>query len=350
MRERNNMARGLLCFDCFKKFKPHGVWFRCQNSSQDCRIELDIKLKEVNKHAFPLYRIGSKLASWWKAPLQANCDLCGFSSKERLCPHCHWKLLPGHGQLAEHIIAVVGNCGAGQSHYYPVLIESILKGKVGDGFQTTVQVADNKTEKRYEEEYLYSLYRLKCSIPSTSTKTREHRRLSFIIEIPKLKRKLTVVFYDVAGELLARVGDDNDWGVIFATSYLWNSSGILYLVNPCDVDEWVPFLDREVPAAYPPDMLFARILRELRKHKEIPERRKVPVPLAVCISQFDRFYDKRCDARLSDELFNSASSPVQNGQIVHDKLEKESNTIREFMLNTGGSVRNLVHLMMYPEN
>jgi hypothetical protein len=346
------MAKELLCFNCFHRFKPHEVWFRCENTARQdnqteaCPLEIDSKTKKMDRHAFPLHGFVPALASLWKAPLHCKCDVCGVESKERICPICHWKLPPGHGQLAEHIIAVVGNTNSGKSHYFTVLIERELKGAIGRAFGLAVNPADNETEALYNFEYRNPLFRQKRAIAATTIEERRHRRLLFRLDLPKLKQKLTFVFYDVAGELLSKIGDE--FKVTNATRYLWNSSGIIYLVNPLDVDEWEPFLNGAGQLtglrAEAPDVLFGRILRELREKKEIKQIKTIPIPVAVCISQFDRFYDRRTDAGLSDDLFDPALTPVRKGSIDHKDIQTESDLLKEFMLNAGGGISNTVQL------
>ena len=340
------MAKDLLCFNCFHTFKLDEVWFRCQNPARQenqteaCKIETDSKLKEPRKHAFPLQSYFAYVAARFnKAPLHAKCDICNYLSTERLCPHCHWKLPSGHGQTEEHIIAVVGNTSSGKSHYFTVLMERELKNK------GSVYAVDTETEKLYNDDYRDPLFRGKHAIPSTDTNVRKHRRLIYRITLEKPKQQtLTFVFYDIAGELLARTGDDEE--ATTATRFLWNSSGIIYLANPKDIDQWGPFLNGNSstfdPQATPPEDLFARIMRELRLHQEIKAMKKIPVPMAVCISQFDRLYEQRVDAGLDDDLFNPISSPLRKGHLDKKQVKSESDSLQEFMLRTEvGAVVNL---------
>src|SRR5437660_1212547 len=146
----------MLCFNCFEKFKPHEVWFRCINaSSKDenptsgCVIEIDAKLKVPARRAFPLHGYLAQLAALTSEPLSCKCDKCPEVSNRRICPHCHRDLFVGQGQLPEHIIAIVGNTNSGKSHYFTVLIERAIRGAIGDGFGAAMDEADDATIKLY---------------------------------------------------------------------------------------------------------------------------------------------------------------------------------------------------------
>ena len=341
------MAKGQLCYQCFERFKPHQVWFRCDNTTPEknkteaCPIVTDPKRKEKGRRPFPLHGLTAAFTSQWMRPKHSYCDHCGVKSVTRICPHCHWRLPSEYGELAEHIIAVIGNSSSGKSHYFTVLVEKELKGAIGRAFGSGIDFGDNETKRLYLTEYYRPLFDGKHTIPPTSIDNHRHRRLIFSLALSKLKVKLTFVFYDIAGELLSRTGDDD--AVTNATRYLWNASGMIYLVNPNDVVQWAPYLQDVQARAEPPSTLFGQVTREFRKNTEIGTK-QIQVPVAVCISQFDRLRERRNDLGLSDELFDPVSTPIRGGRIDETRIKNESDVLENFMRETGGDVGNLVAL------
>jgi hypothetical protein len=336
----------LLCFECFHEHSPHEVEFRCVNTdkggSSGCALEMDSKRNEMLPHAFRLHGFLRVLASLFRDPLQCPCPRCGVVSTKRICPHCHRTFETGRGQLDEHIIAVVGNSRAGKSHYFTVLVERVLQGAVGHGFKAHILSADPETTKLYGSEYSRYLFHEHQVIPPTTIDEKRLRRLVFRLSLsrgPKGKKiQVFLVFYDIAGESLGDIQTKET----NATRFLWSSSGIIYLANPREVQQWDKFLEgRCLPSASPVDLVYGGIETELRRNKMWPRPKKLPIPLALCVSQFDRFRAQRDTVGLREDLFDPAASPIQDGRIDLGRLDNESETIRDFMDRTYGGAGNL---------
>jgi len=349
------MSKKQLCYQCFQEFAPHEVWFRCENAAAEgnrtetCAFQIDRYQGNSMRRAFPFH--GSLLAtarSFFKAPTHCYCDKCGHKSHKRICPHCHWKLPSSLGQLAEQIVAIVGNSSSGKSHYFTVLLESELRnGITGQRLGACLGAADNDTEKLYNKAYWEPLFGQKLAIQQTQADIaqigKRHLRLiwSLTLTLQKIKRKLTLVFYDIAGELLQDVGGDDD-AKAKATRYLWNSSGIIYLVNPRDVLGWRRYLtlsdDDLATPIVPPDVLLNKIVNALRENASIAAEKKIKIPIAVCVSQFDRLYEKRAAAGLREELFDPATAPFEHsGSLNQGSVESESQEIQDFLGRSGAN-------------
>jgi hypothetical protein len=340
----------LLCFECFHEFSPHEVWFRCSNTERGgtsgCPLEADSKRPdETLPHAFALHGYWRALLSLFKTPMQCPCPRCKAISKKRICAHCHRTFETGRGQIDEHIIAVVGNGRAGKSHYFTVLVDRVIQGAIGRGFMAHIEPADLETKKLYNTEYRRYLFVERQVIPPTlDDKERKHRRLVFRLSLqkgadPKKRVHVFLVFYDIAGEKLGDIEKDPT----NATRYLHNSSGIIYLANPRDATEFGKYLEGGLlPEPAGVDDVYSGIEKELRRNKMWELPKKLPIPLAVCISQFDRFSAKREAAGLREDLFDASKSPICDGSIDGQNLDNESNTIKDFMEGNYGSPGNLV--------
>jgi hypothetical protein len=340
-------GKRLVCFGCFRQFSLREVWFRCANSDvqrlKGCPLELDSKRDEMLRHAFAVRGFWRTFLSWFRWPSRCRCPKCQVISTIRICPHCHRPLEAGRGKLDEHIIAVVGNSRAGKSHYFTVLVEHVIQGAVGQGFRANIGAADDETNKLYNSDYRQHLFVDHHVIPPTTIVRKKHWRLVFRLHLRRgadTKKRIHVflVFYDFTGQKLVDIAQDAS----NATRYLWNSSGIIYLANPRDALQFEKYLEGGcLPCPRGVDELYCGIKQELRRNKMWPRPKRLPIPLAICISQFDRFYDQRSAAGLRDELFDPAESPVRNGRIDHKKLDSESAFVRGFMCRASGSAMNL---------
>ena len=333
------MSRDIICYKCFHKFPAHKVWFRCDNipgrSSEPCRIQKDPLTGEMTTRAFPLRGFGSGLSSIFRIPKQAVCSECGFVSETRICPKCHEPLVDFAGETDEHIIAIIGGPRAGKSHYFTVLIERSLRAHITLDFKTYLSAANDKTTDLFIDRYKRPLFDEKREIISNPAEEKSDLmliyRLNFRRRHPithkELNKPITLVFYDISGEILnARVDID------IATRYLWHSSGIIYLVNPLHIPELYDLLgqDGDRPPDKTPDIILQNVVAEYRKHKIFKAGGKIKVPLAVCLSQ-------------SDRLQNLDFAPIifefhrHRGVFDVKDFQRVDAEIREEMRNWGGT-------------
>jgi len=309
------MSRKLICYRCFERFHPHEVKFRCENHRQfdqtgGCVLEDDKKIGSKLHHAFSLNGFMPVMSSFFKPPSQCKCDKCGYISKRRICPYCHHPLLFETGKIDEHIIAIIGGPGSGKSHFLTVLIERCLKGHVGADFNAYIAKADDKTSEIFLREYIKQLFEDKREISPTTKdpdKRKEYRmifRLNFSTKHPITKKRInkpiTLVFYDISGELL-----NTHESITEATRYLWHSSGIIYLVNPIHLQEISAKLKQDIQSipVITPDEMLSNVIEEIRKNKDILPVEKIKIPIAVCLSQSDRLRDKNEFFKFDDRFF-----------------------------------------------
>jgi hypothetical protein len=306
------MSRKLICYRCFERFHPHEVKFRCENHRQvdqtgSCELENDKKIGQMAHHAFSLNDFMPVMYSFFNPPSQCKCDKCGYISKRRICPYCHHPLLFETGKIDEHIIAIIGEPGSGKSHFLTVLIERCLKGHVGADFNAFIAKADDETNRIFQK-YKGPLFDDKREIPPNRPEDRADDRmlfrLNFSTKHPVTKKRvnkpITLVFYDIAGELL----NTHD-SITQATRYLWHSSGIIYLVNPLHLREITAKMSQEAMApVITPDEMLSNAIEEIRKDKNISPGEEIKIPLAVCLSQSDRLRDKNDVFKFDERIFS----------------------------------------------
>ena len=332
----------LLCYQCFNEFRPHEVWFRCENTAsgpQACALKEDRYAHLLTTRAFP-FRGGfwATAISFFKAPMQRACDQCGFIGRKRICPKCHWELPYELGQEIQVPIALEGDSRAGTSHYLAVLLAKELQGAAGLTLGVSLTPLDLQTWYLYRYWYHDPLFlRQQVLEPTTSS---NHRRLIWGLSLRRWKKRLTLVFCDFSGGHGGSITDQVDHRM----RYLWQSRGIIYLVNPPNVPTWGPNVGQGGADGRPsPDCLFSTMIDALRRQHADP-RTKIHVPIAVCISQFDRLRDRCKEAGLTDDLFDPKKAPIGAAGLNEAQAERESEEIKDFMLRTGGGIGNVVRL------
>ena len=348
------MGRKLICYRCFEKFKAHDVWFRCQNrrelgSTNSCELEEDSKTHEMDHHAFKIRNFIDAFLALFRMPRKCRCPLCKEISTKRLCPYCHHPILWEAGEIDEHIIAIIGGPGAGKSHYLTVLIEHCLKGHVGRKFNAHIAKADDDTAQLFRQKYRGPLINDKTEIPPNRPEDRADDRLLFRLNFSKkhplhplikktVNKPITLVFFDIAGELLNQQEVITD-----ATRYLWQSSGIIYLVNPIHLPEIAKLItnEAEIPEVTPDDMLF-NVSKEIKKNKVIKAASKVKIPIAVCLSQSDRMRDNNETLFMDERVFEAHQ---HNGKFDANDMNVCDAEIRDKLTDwsgTSGSLRQMV--------
>ena len=343
------MSRRLICYKCFEKFPPHEVWFRCDNTPgrnpiDHCRMQKDPITGEMTTRALPLRSFGSSLSSIFKIPKRVICSECGTLSRTRICPNCHEPLPYLAGEIDAHIIAIIGEQCAGVSTYIAVLVEHFLRRDMALEFNICLEAADDMTNDLFLNEYKIPLFDDKREIAATLPvygsdlkfiyqMSPMHRRRSTKIR-QGLSKSVTLVFYDIAGEILNR----REY-ISSAARYLWHSSGIVYLVNPLHIPELYDLLgqDGDRPPDKTPDIILQNVVAEYRKHKIFKAGGKIKVPLAVCLSQ-------------SDRLQNLDFAPIifefhrHRGVFDVKDFQRVDAEIREEMRNWGGTGITLLEI------
>jgi hypothetical protein len=235
-------------------------------------------------------------------------------------------MLATTGKIDEHIIAIIGGPRAGKSHYFAVLIEHCLRGHVGEAFEAHIAKADYETERLFRTQYRDPLFKEKRELQSTRPEDRANIRLIYRLNFRRRhfltgkerNKPITLVFYDIAGDLLNTRRE-----ITSATRYLWHSAGIIYLVNPLHIPEMPPLIKEEevmIPEVTPDTILY-NVVAEFRKHGNLKPGEEIKVPIAVCLSQSDRLKNLDFDKRLFQPHQNRGGFDVANFKVIDAEVQ-----------------------------
>lgn len=288
----------VICPFCFEEIKPQNIKFRCSNVTKKidgsflCGLEPDEKLAVYRGLTTPVpqHKVFSKKFSFG-IPKEGVCPDCGSVSRDRICPFCH-NLLPNYyGETDNYMLAVIGAKETGKSHYIAVLIDYLIN-ILTETFMFSASAANDETSKRYKEDFKKSIYEEHVIIPATqaasvnrSVKEPLIYELKFHDEKTKLKKTVTIAFFDTAGEDL---NAEDTMSVV--NKYIFNASGIVLLLDPLQlkgvrdslpVGTPLPEINTEI------ETIVARTSRLIRKARGIKPKEKIGIPLAVAFTKID---------------------------------------------------------------
>ncbi|MDP8315332.1 MAG: hypothetical protein RAP70_09735 [Candidatus Celaenobacter antarcticus] len=319
----------LTCVFCFEKFYPKDIKFRCINENPSaCEYEEDKGLQKYQGKNLPkLQKIVSPVSSF-RMPRKAICS-CGMETTKMICPICHNELPNGFGEDDNLIIALIGAKEVGKSHYIAVLIHE-LQHRIGTAFEISMVARNEKTIKRYNEDFEKYIYRNSKVIPATlSGKAQINVRYPLIYKLSIRKKQCGVmrkkianlVFFDTAGE------DLSDQQIMETTNkYISNSGGLIFLLDPLQTN----YVRQEVPSSIVKPInnidqfeIINRVINLIRKEKSIRGRRKIKIPVAVSFSKLD------CLKGIIDPLLLSSSN--HNGYLDINDVENVNSLFYSYL-------------------
>lgn len=305
---KNYIKREFICPFCFDTRSLKTIKFRCQSDPKRCANESDkiytdfMGMQNVihkKKVILPPPSTGKfdSLKSAIKPKGEAICPDCNQKSTHRICPSCHSDLPYTIGEHKDLIIAVVGAKETGKSHYVCMLIEK-LKNEIGTAFNALLQPVNDQTMKRYREDFYNPIFKKRVVIQATQSARIDNRVLTPLIFIlsfmgkgllsfakQKIINVATVVFFDTAGEDL----DSED---LMATEnrYIFNSSGIILLLDPLQLPEVRSLLPANTPLPAEnteAEDILTRIANLIRRSKNMAPTELIDIPIAVSFSKMD---------------------------------------------------------------
>lgn len=284
-----------LCPYCFERQKINNVKFRCSNK-QNCALEEDPVYSKFKGFSSPQKM--QKVFSLPKQPLlrmpkKGRCPSCGIFTPNIICANCHSQLPLNIDSIGDRIIAVIGAKDAGKSHYITVLINEIKRELVYD-FNFSLRFANDHTYVRYENEFRKPVYTDKRTIDTTNTALVNRAvgepliyTLTFHKEQKRFKKDREVIlsFFDTAGE------DLNDEDIMATVNkYIYNSSGIIFLLDPLQL----PYVRRSLPQGTPlpqinteSETIINRTINLIRKANQVRPGAQIDIPVAVSFSKID---------------------------------------------------------------
>jgi len=216
----------------------------------------------------------------------------------RACPHneCQNELPPETSELSDVSIAVIGAKESGKSNFIALLINRI--SLLAMEFDWTLSWLTEGTNTRYKEKFYNPLFLGKVPVQETQEQDDDVRApLLYSLNIRR-KKKITIAFFDTAGESLDKKEDE----LANFAPYIYNSSGIICLIDPLQLDLVQEELlsprcgkkKEDLPSKNTDgDEILNRINRVIRngyrdkRGKPIPMKDRVPIPLAVAFSKID---------------------------------------------------------------
>lgn len=273
--------KDLTCPYCFERLSRRRVEFRCrgrvagQSGCQEVPDERNAAFTRQPPEPRP-----PVFAADGRRP-RAGCPTCSLESAQRVCPACHTHLPGSYLDATSRIVALVGAKGAGKSTYIAVLVHE-LQNRVGAELDASLVECDDRTRRRYREEFHEPLFGSHRLLPITqSAASRLNDPLIYTLTLGRfgpLRREnpaLTLVLFDNAGEDFT-----SDESVDRHLRYLGAADAVIFLVDAVDL-----------PGDAPQDVI-SRVTEMLRTQHGIPAGRPLPVPVGVALTKIDAVTDQ----------------------------------------------------------
>ncbi len=292
-----------ICPYCFTKTKLSEVKFRCTNKRcgdvNDMEMTMyeqgDLNMPKQGKRTFTV-----KSKNPMKVPASAQCPDCSNKTHKHICPHCH-NILPESSITGKDmIISIVGSRGTGKSHFVGVIIKE-LRDRIAVAFGGSLEGFDDSLQ-RWQENFGERLYNTNEKLDLTqSSLTGSNRPMIFKLKLPKktfLKTDIdcfTFVFFDTAGEDL-----NEEDKMTTETKYIANSAGIIILLDPMQIQSVANQLDENVvkrasaidaKSVSDADQIMTRVSNLIRNNLNMPENKKIDIPVAAVFSKYDAIVD-----------------------------------------------------------
>ncbi|WP_198949197.1 TRAFAC clade GTPase domain-containing protein [Lottiidibacillus patelloidae] len=300
-----------ICPYCFTKLVKSKVFFKC------C------------KETFPSKSISK---------MKGNCKSCKKTTTTRICGHCTAELPYTFGLQKEVVISVIGAKEAGKSHYIGVLLNKIMN-EMGMAFHCALQPLSDETIRRYREDFHNPLFKNKETLQVTMSARSDKKvqrpllyNLSFfgknIFGKKVIKSVITLAFFDTAGE------DMNDEDTMATVNkYIYNSSGIIFLLDPLQITEVRERLEGKIPLPYQNsevEDLLSRTANLIKKGRDILPNQLINIPVAVSFSKMDALDDIIDGSSIVKNNSPHIESQAINKQDFEDVHHQMQNYITRF--------------------
>lgn len=295
-RKLSGQFRQEVCPYCFEYFDLKDTPFRCASAIGVCNHVKD----DVYAKAWLDNRVMGKVIPAQKSlkarfSRSATCPDCNNQSYKRLCPHCHMELPQTTGEFKNHIFAVIGGKDSGKSHYIAVLIEQIKK-EIGPNMGLLLTPENDFTIKHYNEKFYKPVYDTgRCIDTTKSGVVDSDVKLPMVyslrltgkglFEDNKIKKYITLVFFDSAGEDL-----ESEDTMSTVNKYIYRADGIILLIDPLQLST----VTKKLPANTPKPKhnsvtadILSRTAKLIQNGRNLKPTEKIKTPIAVAFSKFD---------------------------------------------------------------
>ena len=216
-------------------------------------------------------------------------DKCNRAfSSIRICPHCHNKLPLHYGKNPQKFISIMGVSASGKTVFIKQLLSKIGKdgqdgilGHVGGSRVSITFPDDDKDELEANKPLPDATITLSFKIPYFVTMSFEKKTYDFVI-------------YDIAGEILVNLANEDIDRFKFFGGYIEKSDAIIMLIDP------IQLLDNPAPR-YSASVMMQTLYN-------VFGNQQLKIPTAITIS--------KSDLLLSNELIKNSLNP--NGVYFND--------------------------------
>lgn len=320
-----------ICPYCFSKHSLNDINFMCKNDPEVCqnaRESVVLKPKNANNNN--------------EMPDYMFCTECGDKTHVKICPTCGEELPFAIGQQDDLVFAVIGAKEAGKSHYIAVLIDKIMN-QIGSAFNCSLSAVNDATINRYRNDFYNPVFKRSELIRVTrSAKTDSSVKQPLIYNLTfkddslfgsllkKTNKVVTIAFFDTAGEDL-----DSEDTMKTVNRYIYNSSGIVFLLDPLQLEHVREMLPEGSPL---PEQnteiedLLSRTANLIRKANGIKMDKLIDIPVAVAFSKMDAV-ESLVDA---SSCINYPSKHVSKGCFDLSDFEDMNGTMESLVRSWGG--------------
>lgn len=322
-----------ICPYCFSKHDLNEVNFLCANDPEVCsnaknRIPIKPRIDDNKNKMLDL----------------VFCNECGKETNIKICPSCKSELPNSIGEYDNLIFTVVGDRGAGKSHYIAVLINKLMN-EISSNFNYSFSAANDETISKYRRDFFNAIFRKGETIDSTRSAKIEpcvkqpliynftFKGNNIIESFVKSKLKnnaATIAFFDTSGEDL-----NSEEAMKTFDKYIYSSSGIIFLIDPLQMRSVRQKLSKDIEAADEDreiEDLLSRTVNLIRKGNGIKIDKPIDIPVAVALSKIDTIKPLIDQSK----FINYSGGRVNKGYFDLSDFEDISETVEALLRSWGG--------------
>jgi hypothetical protein len=229
-----------------------------------------------------------------------GCPRCGAPARIRVCPECETPLPSDFFSSTSPLFGLVGAKYSGKSVYLAVL-NSHLRQRTARRFDASITVAaDGGGNKDVAQNYEKMFGGDRVLPPATAAnRGKRYGRQPFVLRWTQKSSSgklgsVLLSFFDSAGEDLGSADSINE------QEYLGASQGLIVLIDPFQLPGNRDLGRSKLQGAGDVDAMIehdaidtlSRITEYLRMTHRVKTSKKVPIPLAVCFTKIDAFFDR----------------------------------------------------------
>lgn len=303
----------------------------------DCAIVSDSTPGEVLKAA-PTYWWHKALARMLPLPVEGSIIQEGAY---RQCPNaaCNY-LLPRYIEIADNVnIVVAGPTFSGKTHYIAAMIYEILQGRIQRANQFfRVNCLTQDIEYLYRRDVLDPLFQRKQVLPPTPPALEQDvNRYPLIYELvvwplPEHPyRRINLLFYDAAGEDLA-----DEKRLIRFSRYVFNASGIIFLVDPVSIPAFAQtlpsHLQSKIASGQASSSVFTSIIKLLENYRKRDAGADfASIPMAIMLAKSDLI----SQVETAQQKYTFWQKTSNDGTIDWTDLDKVNQEMQQFLVDYG---------------